>query len=479
MASKDLPSPLVERLIQVVGKEHVMVRPEDLVEYSTDATFLIHPPHAVVRPANTAEVAAVLSLSNDHGVPVTTRGGGTGLSGGAVPLQGGVVLSTRRLLELEVDPASLTATAGAGVLTGHLATEAAKFGLMYPPDPASLDICTIGGNIATNAGGPSCLKYGVTSEYVQGLEVVLADGRILDLGGKSRKRAAGYRLGQLFVGSEGTLGVVTKATVRLIPMPRHRGTLLAAFRSLNSSAESVTALLQAGHLPAACELIDASSLGFVSDLLPDGFPVDAAAVLLVEQDGSDGSVVKADLAEIRAIFEASGAYALASDAEDAGRIDLWNARRSIGLRLIERRSHRLPEDVGVPIDRIPEMVSAVHDIGAKLGITVALFGHAGDGNLHPSLLFEDRDPSTLKRVAEAVIEIFKTAISLGGTVSAEHGLGANKREFAELDLGADVVGLMRQIKAMLDPKGILNPGKIFPSGIKLDAGFMEGLPGWL
>lgn len=478
--SSDVPvRAVLSDLVAILGPDHVLTEPAGLVEFSTDATFLEHGPEAVVFPADASEVAAIMPLLNSAKIPVTTRGGGSGLSGGAVPLEGGVVVSTRRMNQIEVDASSLTASVGAGAMTAELANRAAASGLMYPPDPASLEICTVGGNIATNAGGPSCLKYGVTSEYVQGLEVVLANGQVLELGGKSRKRSAGYRLAQLFIGSEGTLGVVTKATVRLIPMPRHRATLLAGFRSVDASADSVMTLLQSGHLPAACELIDASSLGFVSDLLPQDFPLDAAAVLLVEQDGSDMDVVRAELAEIESIFKTKGAYAMASDVQEAGRVDLWQARRSIGLRLIERRRHRLPEDVGVPIDKIPGMVKAVHEISNRLGVTVALFGHAGDGNLHPSLLFDDRDPATLKKVSGAVIEILQAAVGLGGTVSAEHGLGANKREFAAMDLGEDVIELMRGVKTLFDPNGIMNPGKVFPSGIKLDSAFMEGLPGWL
>lgn len=468
---------IVERLAEIVGPDHAMTAPQALEEFAQDGTFVRRAPDLVVRPGSTEEVAAMVAVLSDAGIPMTCRGAGTGLSGGAVAVAGGAVVALDRLTHLEIDPDSLCAVAGAGVVTADLRSAAAEHHLMYPPDPSSLETCTIGGNIATNAGGPACLKYGVTAEYVMGLTVVLAGGRVLRLGGKTRKRSAGYRLAQLFVGSEGTLGIVTEAVLRLLPMPRERVTALAAFSSVEDAARAVASLLQSGHLPSACELIDRSSLDFVADLLPRRFPNDAAAVLLLEQDGSDRSPIAADMKDMLRIAESCGAHAAVTDMEEAGRTDLWAARRAIGARLIERRNFRLPEDIAVPIAAIPEMVRRIHEIGRELGVSIALFGHAGDGNLHPSLVFDDRGPETLRRVGEAAARIFRAALDLGGTVSAEHGLGATKRAFAEEELGADALEIMRGMKQLLDPKGLLNPEKVFPSG-PADASFMDSLPGW-
>ncbi len=469
---------LIPELASIVGDKYV--RPGDPSdEFAHDSTFITAAPDVVIRPADTNQVAAVVRVLGAHEMPITCRGAGTGLSGGAVAIEGGAIVCLDRLTKLEIDASSLTVVAGAGVITADLQAAAARHGLMYPPDPASVAICTVGGNIATNAGGPSSLKYGVTSEYVMGLVIVLADGRVIKLGGKARKRSAGYRLTQLFVGSEGTLGVITEAVLRLIPAPKARGAMLASFDSVVEASAAVTNILQAGYLPAACELIDRSSLGFVQDLLPEDYPKECGAVLLVEQDGRDWESVRSELSDIMEITRKHGASHETSEVGEEGRAGLWAARRSIGLRLIERRNHRLPEDICVPIDKIPEMTTFIQTVSTDFGLTIAVFGHAGDGNLHPSLIFEDKELESLRRVSEAVLLIFDEAIRLGGSVSAEHGLGATKREFAERELGAEAVGYMKAIKAVFDPKGMLNPGKMFPTGSVVDAKFMESLPGWL
>lgn len=468
---------LIERLKKTVGADHLILDDALKEPYSHDATFATRTPDLVVVPGSTEQVAAVVAALAGAGVSITARGAGTGLSGGAVAIEGGAVLSLKRLNKIEIDAASMCAVVGAGAITGDLQDEAAKYGLAYPPDPASLGSCTIGGNIATNAGGPSCLKYGVTAEYVLGLTVVLADGRVLRLGGKTRKRSSGYRLSQLFVGSEGTLGIVTEAILRLIPRPRQRATLIAAFSSVEAAAVAVTAVLTGGHLPAACELIDKSSLEFVEDLLPAGFPTDAEAVLLIEQDGNDPHALGSEMKELAGLARSEGAFEITDDFDNAG-VDLWAARRSIGLRLIERRAFRVPEDIAVPLAEIPKTVQAIRSISDELGIAVALFGHAGDGNLHPSLIFDDRDPQTLRRVGEAASRIFRAAISSGGTVSAEHGLGAIKRDFSAEDLGEEALRLMQGLKTLLDPEGLLNPGKMFPTRAPAP-GFMESIPGWV
>lgn len=466
---------LSREISSIVGEPYVSTDGDVIEEASHDATFITSRPRIVARPHDTEQVAAVVAAAYRAEVPITTRGAGTGLSGGAVPLHGGLVIVTDRLAALEVDEASMYAMVGAGVITGDLQTAAQDHGLMYPPDPASLARCTIGGNIATNAGGPSCLKYGVTAEYVLGLKVVLAEGKVIATGGRTRKRSAGYRLSQLFVGSEGTLGIVTEAFMRLIPRPPHRGGLLASFDTTDAAAASVVALLRSGHLPVACELIDRSSLRFVADLLPADVDEDST-LLLVEQDGYDQEALVSEIRHMGNICAThKGAVTLLAD--EADRESLWAARRAIGARLVERRSNRLPEDIAVPLAHIPAMVTAIHRICEQEGVDVSIFGHAGDGNLHPSILFDDQAPPTLARVTRASAQIFREAIAFGGTVSAEHGLGALKREFSVQDAGESSLELMSQLKKLLDPSGLLNPSKIFPSDPP-PVDFLAALPGW-
>ncbi|MFN2610143.1 MAG: FAD-binding oxidoreductase [Actinomycetota bacterium] len=466
-------------LIDVVGIEHVLTDAEQMEPYSHDATFATKFPRMVIRPASTEDVAEVVGILASAGISITARGAGTGLSGGAVATESGAIVSLERLTDLHIDAPSLTATAGAGVMTAAIQAQAAEHGLMYPPDPASTLICTIGGNVATNAGGPSCLKYGVTAEYVIGLVVVLADATVLRLGGRVRKRSGGYRLQQLFIGSEGTLGIVTEVTVRLVPQPNHRATLLAAFDSVDAAAAAVSAILTSGNTPAACELIDATSLEFVKDLLPDDIPSHAACLLLIDQDGNHEDAVADEMNKVKRIVERHGAFTVIAETQ-SGRDTLWQARRSIGLRLIERRAYRLAEDIAVPIDKISDMVRSVHEIASRNSVSVALFGHAGDGNLHPSLLFPDREPATLRRVSDTAAAIFDRAIELGGTVSAEHGVGTIKRGFLVNERSSVELALLSAIKKVFDPRGLMNPGKVIPSTTaRADGAFMDDLPGWL
>jgi glycolate oxidase len=428
-------------------------------------------PLAAVRPAATAEVAEVVRVCASLGVPLTARGAGSGLVGGPVPLGGGIVVSLDRLDRLEVDAANVCAVAGAGVITARLQEAAAEQGLMYPPDPASVDMCTIGGNVACNSGGMSCLKYGVTADYVIGMTVVLADARVLKLGGKLRKRASGYRLMSLFVGSEGTLGIVTEVVLKLVPRPRHRSTALVGYRSIEAAAEGVRRLLASGHFPAALELMDANALRLVAQELPAGFAAGLDALLIVEQDGSDAEQVLAQLTGIVALLAGEDNRVAQSEAEREG---IWKARRRFGHVLIAMRKNFFAEDVAVPISQIPEMTRRFTALADRLGITIATVGHMGDGNLHPTIVFSDEQR---RLVGPAAAQIFRDAVELGGSISAEHGLGALKRDYAELEHGKDALDLMRGVKNLLDPQGILNPHKVFPEGPADDA-FLERQPGW-
>jgi len=462
---------LLDRLAAIAGPASVLTG-DDAWEFTHDATFMEHELLAVVRPADTEQVAAVVRACAEAGTAVVARGSGTSLVGGPVPLAGGVVLSLDRLTALEIDAANTVAVAGAGVITRRLDEAANAHGLMYPPDPASVELSTIGGNVACNAGGLRCVKYGVTADYVVGLTVVLADGRVVRLGGRLRKRSSGYRLLHLFIGSEGTLGIVTEVVVKLAPLPRHQAAAMVGFRTLEDAGAAVARMLAAGHLPAAVELLDRPALELVRDRLPPGFEPDLEAVLLVEQDGSDEELVGLELMRMVELLDGVDNRIAQSRAE---RERLWDARRSFGKVLMAMPHAFFAEDVAVPVGSIPEMARRIQAVAAETGLRIATVGHVGDGNLHPTILFdEDRRPL----VSQAAARIFRDAIALGGTISAEHGLGALKRDYAEEEHGGLAMELMRRLKDQLDPQGILNPHKVFPEQPPDDE-FLNRMPGWL
>ena len=462
---------LLDRLAAIAGPASVLTG-DDAWEFTHDATFMEHELLAVVRPADTEQVAAVVRACAEAGTAVVARGSGTSLVGGPVPLAGGVVLSLDRLTALEIDAANTVAVAGAGVITRRLDEAANAHGLMYPPDPASVELSTIGGNVACNAGGLRCVKYGVTADYVVGLTVVLADGRVVRLGGRLRKRSSGYRLLHLFIGSEGTLGIVTEVVVKLAPLPRHQAAAMVGFRTLEDAGAAVARMLAAGHLPAAVELLDRPALELVRDRLPPGFEPDLEAVLLLEQDGSDEELVGLELMRMVELLDGVDNRIAQSRAE---RERLWDARRSFGKVLMAMPHAFFAEDVAVPVGSIPEMARRIQAVAAETGLRIATVGHVGDGNLHPTILFdEDRRPL----VSQAAARIFRDAIALGGTISAEHGLGALKRDYAEEEHGGLAMELMRRLKDQLDPQGILNPHKVFPEQPPDDE-FLNRMPGWL
>lgn len=463
-------SALLDRLREIAGAGNVLTG-EGAAEFTHDATFMEHDLLAVVRPADTGQVAAVVGACAAAGTPVVARGSGTSLVGGPVPMAGGVVLSLDRLTHLEVDVANTVAVAGAGVITRQLDEAANAHGLMYPPDPASVELSTIGGNVACNSGGLRCVKYGVTADYVVGLTVVLADGRVLRLGGRLRKRSSGYRLMHLFVGSEGTLGIVTEVIVKLVPLPRHRATAMVGFPSVEAAAAAVSRMLAAGHLPAAVELLDRGTIALVRDRLPAGFDPGLEAVLIVEQDGNDEEFVQLELMRMVEVLDGVDNRIAQSSLE---RERLWDARRNFGKVLMGMPHNYFAEDVAVPIGSIPEMTRRVARLAEETGLRIVTVGHVGDGNLHPTIVFDAEQRSL---VSGAAARIFRDAIDLGGTISAEHGLGALKRDYAEEEHGALAVGLMRQLKALLDPAGILNPHKVLPEE-PADDEFLNRMPGW-
>jgi glycolate oxidase subunit GlcD len=459
----------MRELAAVVGDRHVIT--DALEPFSHDATFMDGGLIAAVLPGTTAEVSGVMRVCHQHGISVVARGGGSSLVGGSVPLGGGIVLSLERMSRIEIDTGNVCAIAGAGAITARIQEEAATHGLMYPPDPASSQMSSIGGNIACNSGGPSCLKYGVTADYVMGMTVVLADGEVLQLGGRTRKRSSGYRLAHLFIGSEGTLGIVTEVVLKLIPLPRHRATAIVSFSTATDAAAAVARLMGSGHLPAALELMDRGALDLVGHLLPPGLGKGAGCVLLIEQDGGSPEQVQADIEAMVVVVDGIDNRLAQSGSE---RDKLWNARRSFGKVLMSMPKNYFAEDLSVPIAAIPEMLARIERLAAETGLNIPVVAHAGDGNMHPSIVFDD-DQRDL--VGPAAARLFADAVELGGSISGEHGLGSLKRDHAAREHSALEFDLMRQLKTVMDPKGILNPHKVFPEG-PADGGFLDRQPGW-
>jgi glycolate oxidase len=455
---------LVKELEDIVGEENVLTSPEDLLCYSYDSTVLEHLPDVVVLPNSSDEVAATVKLANREKIPLVPRGAGTNLAGGTIPIEGGIVLTLTRMTRiLEIDAINMVAVAQPGVVTGRLQTEVAKKGLYYPPDPASLKVTTLGGNVAMNAGGPHALKYGVTSDYVMGLEVVLPRGQVIRTGGKAIKNVTGYNLTQLFVGSEGTLGVVTEITLRLIPQPQSSGSVLAAFSNLDDAAILVNRILSAGVIPAVVEIMDNMTVQTVEDYLQMGLPRDAAALLLIQMDGVQ-QAVQQELKAVATLCRENRAtlveVADTKDEED----ELWEARRSISPSLTRVRPNKLGEDISVPREAIAETVRQIQDISRRHNLPIVIFGHISDGNLHPNILFDRQNQEEVERVEAASGDIFAAAVSVGGTLSGEHGIGLLKKKYLRLDLPPETIDVMRSIKRVLDPNNIMNPGKIFPDG---------------
>jgi len=473
-----LAKKVLGQLRAIVGEDGIHYDATERIAYSYDGTFQQRLPDVVVHPASTEQVSAVLKVASQHRIPVIPRGSGTSLAGGPIPLAGGMVLTLAHMNQIiEIDPATSTATVQAGVINGHLQRAAEAHGLFYPPDPASLAQCTIGGNIACDAGGPHCLKYGVTKDYVVGMTVVLIDGRVLRLGGKLLKNATGYQLMQLFIGSEGTLGVVTEAVLRLLPLPRARATAAALFPSLDAASQAVTGILSGGMLPETMELMDRTTLNAVEQVEHLGLPGEAEAMLIIEQGGFDEGSVAKEIDEIGRMCRDFGALQVDVAADAAGRAQLWRARRAASGAMGRIQPNKLGEDIVVPRNRIPDMICRVQEIAARFDLVIAVFGHAGDGNLHPNILFDRQQPGALERVEQAAEAIFHAALDLGGMLSGEHGLGSLKREFLRDAIGDDALNVMVDIKRLFDPDHLLNPGKVFPTREDADrTGFLTNLP---
>lgn len=449
-------------LRQAVPNLEVRDRPEELIPYSFDGTAVLHRlPMAVVFPKTTAEVSACLQWSAQKKVPVVTRGSGTGLSGGSVPVAGSIVLGLSKMDKiLEVDPANLTLQAESGAITSAVTEAAEKAGLFYPPDPGSMKISTIGGNVAENSGGLRGLKYGVTRDYVMGLEVVLPGGEVIWTGNKCVKDVAGYTLRDLFIGSEGTLGVITQVLLKLIPPPAFRKTMLAIYDEMEQAARTVSAIIAAKIIPCTLEFLDRVTIQCVEDYAKIGLPRDAEAILLMETDGHPAAV-EAEASAMEKIARENGARSLKTATDAAEAAALAAARRTAFSALARVGPTTILEDATVPRDRLPEMIRFIQEVGRRHRLKIGTFGHMGDGNLHPTFLTDEKNREEMHRVEAAMKEIFHKAMELGGTITGEHGVGLAKKEYLESAVGKMNVEIMRRIKKAIDPDGLLNPGKIF------------------
>ncbi|HEY4715906.1 MAG TPA: FAD-linked oxidase C-terminal domain-containing protein [bacterium] len=455
-----LPKTVIHSIGNLIGKDKITAEKEDLVCYSYDAMNQSFMPDAVVFPENTQDIAKLLKLANEQGIPVVPRGAGSGQTGGAVPAQGGIVLSFEDMRKIiRINRENLSAIVEPGVITGELHKAVESLGLFYPPDPASLDFCTIGGNVAENAGGVRAVKYGVTRDYVLGLEVVLPDGRIINPGHETVKDVAGYDLTGLFVGSEGTLGAITRVILKLLPKPRTKITFLAAFRRVVDSLNTVTKIFGLGILPSAIEFIDRTCIKLVKEHAKISVPDETEALLLIEDDGSE-EAVRFSGTIIESALKNCGASSIEKAVMPDRIQELWRARRAISPSLAKISRHKLNEDVVVPRNQLSALLSATYPIAEKHSLTCANFGHAGDGNIHVNILYNDKNEK--ERAMLAVEEIMKKTVELGGTITGEHGIGLAKKPFIKIELSDAELSILRKIKGVFDPNNILNPGKIFP-----------------
>ncbi|MBU8684973.1 MULTISPECIES: glycolate oxidase subunit GlcD [Bacillus] len=457
-----ISSQVRSQLIEIVSSANYDDSNAGRLVYSYDATPQFQSmPDAVIAPRSKEEVSQIVKICNTHRIPIVPRGSGTNLCAGTCPTEGGIVLLFKHMNQiLEIDEENLTITVQPGVITLDLIHAAEEKGLFYPPDPSSMKISTIGGNINENSGGLRGLKYGVTRDYVMALEIVLANGDIIRTGGKLAKDVAGYDLTRLFVGSEGTLGIITEATLKLIPAPETKKTVLALYQDIDSAAQTVSNIIAHKIIPTTLEFLDQPTIQVIEDFAKIGLPVHAKAVLLIEQDGTE-EAVRRDIAVIEEICKKGNAVSVQTAQTESEAENLREARRTALSALARLKPTTILEDATVPRSEIAEMVKAINTIAEKHQISICTFGHAGDGNLHPTCTTDVRNSEEMKRVEQAFEDIFKKAVELGGTITGEHGVGEMKAPYLELKLGKAGIAAMKAVKQALDPNNIMNPGKIF------------------
>lgn len=453
---------VLSKIGNIVGGENLLVSPEDRTCYAYDATNLLYLPDAVAIPRTVEEIDVIMQLANEEKFPVTPRGAGTGMTGGALAVNGGLVLVLNQLKRIiEIDKDNLVAIVEPGVVTGDFQKEVERFDLFYPPDPSSLEFSTLGGNVAECAGGSRAVKYGVTKDYVIGLEVVLPTGGIINTGVRTTKGVVGYDLTKLFVGCEGTLGIITKIILKLLPLPEAKRTLLVTFDKLDIATHAVSSIIRAKIIPTALEFMDQTAICCVEDYLHLGLPKEAEALLLIEVDGSE-EAVQSEADKIYPLCQKLGARNIQIAKDEGEAAALWRARRAVSPALFKLKPHKISEDIVVCRSHVAEMVSRAKAIGAENDLLVVCFGHAGDGNIHINIMINGEDQAEVRRAHKAKEQIFRTVIELGGTLSGEHGIGITKSPFLGLEVSPLAIETMKKIKAVLDPNNILNPGKVFP-----------------
>ena len=451
---------LGNKITDILSGIKISVEPEDLICYGFDASGIESRPSAVAWPKNTDEVVRVMKYAFENEISVTPRGAGTGMTGGSIPLNSAIVLSLEKMNKLvELDTNNLNVVVEPGIINGRLQRDIEHLGFFYPPDPASMNFCTIGGNAANNAGGPRALKYGVTRDYVMEIEAVLPDGSVIATGVKTAKGVVGYDLTRLLTGSEGTLAVITKLRLRILPLPEEVITLLAMFDNLEASGLAVAKITASKIIPRTLEFMDAGTIAAVENFKPVGIPRNIEALLLIEMDGHPSAITK-QAGKIIEICESLNAEV--KIAEDAvARDKLWAARRSISPALYHMNPTKINEDVVVPRDKIPDILKKLRGLSEESGIQIVNFGHAGDGNIHVNIMVDKKGAEKDQKVETLVREIFEVTLSLGGTISGEHGIGITKSPYLGMEIKKHELELMKGIKNLFDPKNILNPGKIF------------------
>jgi glycolate oxidase len=457
-----LDSSIMHELVAIVGSDNILTEKQDLICYGYDATQMEFLPDAVVHPANVEETSKVLKLANRCGFPVFPRGAGSGFTGGALPKAGGVVLVTTRMDRiLRIDTENLIAEVEPGVVTEKFQQAVEKLGLFYPPDPASLKFSTLGGNVAENAGGPRCVKYGVTRDFVMGLEIVLPTGEIIRTGGETYKAVVGYDMTRLLCGSEGTLGVITKIIFKLLPLPDAKKTMLTIFDSIDGAAKAVSTIIGNKIIPTTLEFMDYATLQCVEKRFSLGIPPEGRAVLLIEVDG-DRDLIEKQAARIHELIQPLGLVQFRAAKDNAESEELWRVRRLVSPSLRDINPTKYNEDIVVPRSKVPDVIRTIEKIQQKYDIPIVNFGHAGDGNIHVNIMIDKAIPGMEEKAHEAIREVFQAALDLNGTMSGEHGVGLSKAPYIELELSPDQIAAMKAIKHALDPNNILNPGKMFP-----------------
>lgn len=453
-------TPEVLSKISAIVNGEVFSSKEDLLCYSYDALNQRYLPEAVAFAKTTEQVSRLLRLANQYVFPVIPRGSGSGFTGGSLAVEGGLILCLTKMNNIvSIDTDNLVAEVEPGVITGDLQAQVEHYGLFYPPDPASLKFSTIGGNVAECAGGPRCVKYGVTRDYVLGLEVVLPEGEVIRTGAKTMKSVAGYDLNGIMIGSEGTLGVITKIWLKLLPLPETRRTMQATFLSLNDAAKTVSAIIRAKIIPSTLEFIDQAAIRCVEDYLKIGLPIHAEAILIIEVDG-DREVVDKYASRIETICKQGGAETIATAQNDQEADRLWKVRRAVSASLLKLNPHKINEDITVPRSREPDIIRIIVEIANKYKLINVNFGHAGDGNIHTNFMIDRNNADELQRAEKAVEEIFKATVACGGTISGEHGIGIAKAPYLRLEIGDSGIKVIKRIKKAFDPHNILNPHKI-------------------